>query len=71
VYWVHIELVYGRWFGAKKASLSNLECVVCAIVLILTMLVLSIVRARWNKLRIASWFAPYFGFGAPRRVSGD
>jgi uncharacterized membrane protein len=71
VYWVHIELVYGRWFGAKKASLSNLECVACSIILILAMLILSIVRTRWSSLRISSWFAPYFGLGTPRRVSGD
>src|SRR5262249_25769101 len=34
VYWVHIELVYGRWLGAKKASLSNWECVVWSVILI-------------------------------------
>ena len=71
VYWVHIELVYGRWFGAKKASLSNWECAVCAVILILSMLLLSMVRTRWSKLRISAWFAPYLTLGAPRRVSGD
>jgi uncharacterized membrane protein len=71
VYWVHIELVYGRWFGGAKASLSNLQCTLCAMVLVVAMLALSILRTRWHKLRIASWFAPYLGLGAPRRVSGD
>jgi hypothetical protein len=68
---VHIELVYGRWFGGAKASLSNLQCTLCAMVLVVAMLALSILRTRWHKLRIASWFAPYLGLGAPRRVSGD
>lgn len=71
VYWVHIEVVYGRWFGAKKASFNNWECAVCAIVLIVSMLLLSVVRTRWNKLRISALVAPYFTLGAPRRVSGD
>ena len=30
VYWVHIELVYGRWFGSWKETLNNIECAVCA-----------------------------------------
>src|SRR5580698_8829563 len=31
VYWVHIELVYGRWFGAFKESLSNVYCGIAAL----------------------------------------
>ena len=37
VYWVHIELVYGRWFGGFKESLSNVYCGIAAIVVILLM----------------------------------
>ncbi len=70
VYWVHIELVYGRWFGAQKETLSNVQCGIAAAAVILLMLGLSVVRTRWRA--IGSALAPYLWFGsAPRRVSGD
>lgn len=74
VYWVHIELVYGRWFGAEKESLSNLQCALAAVAVILLMLALSVARTRWG--RIAPSLAQFFSFfnhapNAPRRVSGD
>jgi hypothetical protein len=69
VYWVHIELVYGRWFGVWKENLSLAQCAVSALILILVMIGLSYARTngRW----------PSFGFtgfmpdAEPRRVSGD
>jgi uncharacterized membrane protein len=69
VYWVHIELVYGRWFGAFKESLSNAQCAVGVIVVVLLMLSLSVLRTRWGSLRPA--LASYFSYNAPRRASGD
>src|SRR3984893_1998884 len=48
VYWVHIELVYGRWFGSWKGTLSNIQCAVYAVILIALMLGLSVLRSRWN-----------------------
>jgi uncharacterized membrane protein len=70
VYWVHIELVYGRWFGAEKETLSNLQCGFAAAAVILLMLGLSVVRTRWRVIVPA--LASYFHFGStPRRVSGD
>jgi len=70
VYWVHIELVYGRWFGAAKESLSNLQCGIAALVVILTMLGLSVVRTRWRSIQAV--LTPYLPLNsAPRRVSGD
>src|SRR5579871_3718587 len=70
VYWVHIELVYGRWFGAWHESLSSIECAFWAAVVIVAMLWLSVTRKRWNTI----WppIAAYFSFRySPRRVSGD
>ena len=70
VYWVHIELVYGRWFGAAKESLSNVECAFWTVVVVLAMLGLSVVRTNWSTV----WPAirmPFLSYQSPRRVSGD
>jgi uncharacterized membrane protein len=69
VYWVHIELVYGRWFGSRKETLGNVECAVCAVVLVALMLGLSLLRTNWRTIKASAmaWFA----YGSPRRVSGD
>jgi uncharacterized membrane protein len=55
VYWVHIELVYGRWFLAYKASLSVWQCVLAGAVLAVAMLGLSLAltRAPWRKRKLA------------------
>src|SRR5580704_13313128 len=68
VYWVHIELVYGRWFGSWKESLSNIECAVCAVMVIALMLALSLLRTNWRTVKTfaMAWFSY-----SPRRVSGD
>jgi len=71
VYWVHIELVYGRWFGSWKESLGNLECGIYAAILIAAMLGLSILRSRWDAQRFMTAVAPRFSYSNPRRVSGD
>ncbi len=70
VYWVHIELVYGRWFGAAKESLSNVACIILSVILILAMLGLSVA---WKKRRsvLAAIHGPLVWNQAPRRVSGD
>src|ERR1700722_16936982 len=69
VYWVHIELVYGRWFGAFKESLTNVWCGVAAIAVILLMVGLSLLRARWSVVQAA--VASYFSYHPPQRASGD
>jgi uncharacterized membrane protein len=68
VYWVHIELVYGRWFGNFKESLSIGECAVAAVVLIVAMIGLSVARSRWKlpQLRLGSVTPTEL-----QRVSGD
>jgi uncharacterized membrane protein len=69
VYWVHIELVYGRWFGSWKETLGNIECAVCAVILIALMLGLSLLRTNWRTLKTSAM--AWFSYGSPRRVSGD
>lgn len=68
VYWVHIELVYGRWFGAWKGQFVILQAVTFAVVLIITMTGLSMLRTNWPSVR--AFFNPG-PLPAPERVSGD
>lgn len=51
VYWVHVELVYGRWFWFWKESLGIGPVVVAAIAVILAMVGLSYLKANWARLR--------------------
>lgn len=71
VYWVHIELVYGRWFGGWKESLTIPQVVACAVVLIILMIALSIAKSRWNKVDWQALLSPYAAYAPPRRASGD
>ena len=66
VYWVHIELVYGRWLGFLKESLTVGQTVVAALAMIALMLALSCARTNWSTVR--AWLP---GSPAPSRVSGD
>ncbi len=50
VYWVHIEIVYGRWFGFWKEALTVQQVVVFSIVLTALMTLLSILRTRRKTL---------------------
>jgi uncharacterized membrane protein len=70
VYWVHIELVYGRWFGGWKESLDSYQCAAFAAVLIVAMVGLSVVRTRLKGVPITNWI-PALQTLTPRRVSGD
>ena len=53
VYWVHIELVYGVWFGFYRQVLNPWECIVSALVLIALMVAMS-----WaiHNLPWRAWF---------------
>ena len=68
VYWVHIELVYGRWFGIWKQGLSVPQVLLYTGVLLALMMVLSIGRTRIKS--VGSFFrqatAPQTG-----QASGD
>ncbi|MGH9631503.1 MAG: heparan-alpha-glucosaminide N-acetyltransferase domain-containing protein [Bryobacteraceae bacterium] len=63
VYWVHIELVYGRWFWFFKENLSIAQCTAVSAVLIVLMLALSYARTNWDWQAIRNWF------NTPSRVS--
>jgi hypothetical protein len=63
---VHIEIVYGRWFGIWKEDLSVGQVAAFTIMLLALMTVLSVLR---NKDRsLGDFFKPA---PAPRRASGD
>jgi fucose 4-O-acetylase-like acetyltransferase len=71
VYWVHIELVYGRELWFLKNSLTELQTMIAAIAVILLMLGVSVVRSNWAQVRavLAEWG---WWYGAkPDRVPGD
>jgi peptidoglycan/LPS O-acetylase OafA/YrhL len=51
IYWVHTEMIYGRWFWFWKANLTTGPIVICAASLILLMLGLSTWRTRWAASR--------------------
>jgi uncharacterized membrane protein len=71
VYWVHVELVYGRWFWFWKETFNALQCVAAAAVLIVLMLGLSILRTRTKGRRLA-WSSLSIAFSKqPERVPGD
>ncbi|HVW86594.1 MAG TPA: hypothetical protein VHB50_18040 [Bryobacteraceae bacterium] len=67
VYWVHIELVYGRWLGVLKNSLTVGQTCAAAVSVIVLMLLLSLARTNWTAVK--AWFGSLSP--APRRVSGD
>lgn len=69
VYWVHIELVYGRWLGSWKESLTVEQTVLAAVGVIGLMLLLSVVRTNFTRMKMA--FAGLWQAPQPERVSGD
>jgi peptidoglycan/LPS O-acetylase OafA/YrhL len=71
VYWVHIELVYGRSLWFFKNNLAVGETIVAAVCLILAMLAISLVQT--NRFRIRTWFAElaWWLSAKPGRASGD
>jgi fucose 4-O-acetylase-like acetyltransferase len=69
VYWVHIELVYGRWFGWLKNNLTNVQCAVAAVIVIGLMVGLSVAQTRWKSMRAA--LTNQFLVRSPSRASGD
>ena len=68
VYWVHIELVYGRWFGIWKESLSVMQVLTFTVLLLALVSALSIwkTRGKWT----GAFFRPPL-VPAARRASGD
>jgi uncharacterized membrane protein len=68
VYWVHIELVYGRWFGFWKEQLTTTQVELFASALIVAMVALAWVRLNWRQ--VAGWFAPSLA-PQPGPAAGD
>jgi uncharacterized membrane protein len=71
VYWVHIELVYGRWFWFWKNALTVRQAVLTSVGLIVAMIALSALRTNWTA--VLAWLEE-LGMGwtvQPRRVPGD
>lgn len=69
VYWVHIELVYGRWFWFWRDSLNMAQVAVCSVVLILTMLFLSLARVQWRNWARLSFYLGWYFFHMGRRAA--
>lgn len=67
VYWVHIELVYGRWFGIWKERLSVGQVMAYTLVLIGLMLLLSLLQTRgrdwWRSLKNSTVPTPSIASG--------
>ncbi len=68
VYWVHIELVYGRWFGIWKEGLSVPQVLAYTAVLMVLMTLLSLLQTR---LKSAGAFFRAPALPSPERASGD
>jgi uncharacterized membrane protein len=70
VYWVHTELVYGRWLYNWKERLTLPETALASLGVILLMLLLSLLKTNWKRLRLPrpELVSPSY---APRRVPGD
>jgi len=69
VYWVHIELVYGRWLGFWHSNLSIAQCTVAAAAMIVSMVLISL--ARTHRARLREFLASRRPQPEPMRVSGD
>jgi fucose 4-O-acetylase-like acetyltransferase len=71
VYWVHIELVYGRELFFLKGHLNEAQTLVAAVCLILLMLALSVIKTRWTEVRAFLAAAGCWGAPKAQRVPGD
>jgi len=56
VYWVHTEIVYGRWLWFWKESLTAMPALIIAIVVIAAMVALSVARTGYKGSRsVPAW----------------
>lgn len=67
VYWVHIELVYGRWFWFWREALTVAQVIACSAAIILLMLFLSLARTQWRNWARLSFSLGWYFFH-PRRT---
>jgi uncharacterized membrane protein len=71
IYWVHIELVYGRWLWFWKESLTIGQTVAAAVGVILLMLALSTAKSYRNRFGSVLSSLKWFPSPRPNRVPGD
>lgn len=69
VYWVHIELIYGRWLGFWHSNLTVGQCAVGAVIMIVSMVLLSL--ARTHRAQIREFLSSLRQQPEPARVPGD
>lgn len=55
VYWVHIEIVYGRWLGLWHQTLTAGQCILAAMALVILMTGVSLLRSGWARLDGRMW----------------
>ncbi|HEY6072806.1 MAG TPA: hypothetical protein VIV15_05260, partial [Anaerolineales bacterium] len=70
VYWVHTELVYGRWLYFWKERLAPGQVALASLGVILLMLGLSTLKTNWKNIRPIRLSLGY-PYAVPRRVPGD
>jgi len=70
VYWVHTELVYGRWLYFWKENLGPSSTILVSLCVILSMLGLSLLKTHWKRVRLALTSA-LPAFYVPSRAPGD
>ena len=63
IYWVHIEIVYGRWFWGVRGKLSLPQAGAWAVAVITAMVGLA-----WAVERGEAWWKGRATPGKPRRV---
>jgi len=68
VYWVHIEIVYGRWLGLWEESLSVPQVLLFTLLLLALMIGISLLQTRYQTL---GWILRPPALPEPRRASGD
>jgi fucose 4-O-acetylase-like acetyltransferase len=71
VYWVHIELVYGRWLWFFKGSLNVGQTVAAAVFVIALMLLLSVVKNNRDRIVAALSDMGWWFTGRPEASAGD
>ncbi|MFB3777121.1 MAG: heparan-alpha-glucosaminide N-acetyltransferase domain-containing protein [Bryobacteraceae bacterium] len=72
VYWVHTELVYGRWLYFWKESLAPAQTALASLGVVLLMLGLSVLKTNWKNVRLSlTRLGLGYPVAEPHRVPGD
>jgi uncharacterized membrane protein len=71
VYWVHIELMYGRWLWFWKENLTIGQTAAVAAGFLVLMLALSLLRTQWRNWRLLGFWLGWPYLLRPRRALED